>query len=182
MTHLFVGLGNPGEKYAKNRHNVGFMLLEYLVSQVTGSEDNNFKLDQKLDTRILSLSVKGSKYIFAEPQTYMNASGQSVGKILAYYKVAPENLTVIHDDLDFKIGDYKIQHASGPKQHNGVMSIEEALGTKNFNRVRIGIENRPEEIRISGEDYVLSNFNSEEKNMLHTEVFPRIFTDLGFSS
>lgn len=182
MTHLIVGLGNPGDKYKENRHNAGFILLEYLISELTGSRVNELKFDSKLDANTLQITVKGLKYIFAEPQTYMNASGTAVQKILNYYKIPVENLTVIHDDLDIKLGEYKIQRGSGPKQHNGISSIEDSLGTRDYNRVRVGIENRPEDLKISGEDYVLSNFRPDEKEVFSKEVFPEIAKDLDFLS
>ena len=182
MTHVLIGLGNPGLKYEANRHNAGFMFVEYVAGKMAGSGADTFRFGQKLDSKILQVSIEGVKYILAEPQTYMNLSGEAVQKIMSYYKIPLDSLVVAHDDLDIRLGEYKIQHASGPKLHNGISSIENLLHTKDFNRVRIGIENRPEDIKISGEDYVLSNFTGEEKAVLHTEVFPKIAKQLGLVS
>ena len=182
MTSLCVGLGNPGQSYENNRHNVGFKFIEYVVNKLTDSQTYELKLDQKFDAKILKLKIGDTNYLFAEPQTYMNASGAAIQKMLTYFKIRIEALTVVHDDLDIKLGDYKIQMGSGPKQHNGISSIETSLATKDFKRIRIGIENRSSDIKISGEDYVLSNFSTQEFSILMEDVFPKIDHTLSFLS
>ena len=112
----------------------------------------------------------------------MNDSGVAVKKIVDSYKIDPQNIYIIHDDLDISLGEYKIQIAKGPKVHNGINSVEEELGTKNFGRIRIGIENRDPENRTKGEEYVLQNFTEEEKRILkwviqkivHEELFENL--------
>lgn len=179
--NLYVGLGNPGEKYLKNRHNVGFVFIDRIVDEIIASGTAKFKANKKLESEIAEVSVSGSKWIFAKPQTYMNLSGKAVGRILSYYKISSQRLTVAHDDLDIMLGSYKIQQGSGPKMHNGITSVEDALRTKDFRRVRIGIENRTQENRVTGEEYVLSNFTSQEYSVLSLKVFPKIETDLGLT-
>lgn len=141
---LIIGLGNPGEKYKNNRHNVGHMVID--------------SVKQK--------KLKTGNIIFVKTNTLMNDSGTSVEKILSKNHVSTENLYIIHDDLDLPLGSWKIQYAKGPKDNGGINSIEQVLGTENFWRIRIGIDNRNPEKRISGEDYVLQDFNQEEKNIL----------------
>ena len=143
---VIVGLGNPGEKYAKNRHNVGFMTIDRI---------------KEFDGEVL----KTGEVILVKPQTFMNRSGEAVSQIVNFYKVPADDLIVVHDDLDIKLGEYKIQKGVGPKVHNGLTSIEERLGRTDFWRVRVGIDSRQPaaDSRQSGEDYVLSDFSSDEE-------------------
>lgn len=161
--HLIIGLGNPGEKYKNTRHNVGFMVLdEYNAKQ--GPDD--FSFNKKFNSEI----IKTEKVILAKPQTFMNDSGSAVSKLISFFKINPTELYVVHDDLDIKLGEYKIQKGVGPKVHNGVNSIEEKLGTKNFWRVRMGVDNRIPESRIPGEEYVLQNFEEQEIQILQSMI------------
>lgn len=152
---LLVGLGNPGEKYQNNRHNVGFMFADFMK-----------------DSEV----VKREKWIILKPQSYMNRSGEEVSRAAHFYKIDPENIFVAHDDLDIPLGKFKIQKGTGPKLHNGISSIEKLLGEKDFWRVRIGVENRGEN-RVSGESYVLQNFTPEERQIMTrtcTEILMRL--------
>ena len=145
---LFIGLGNPGQKYENNRHNIGFMVIDQLKNTRT-PELQNFR--------------------FLKSDEFMNDSGAFVAKQLKALNTQPEALYIIHDDLDIKLGEYKIQLAKGPKDHNGIISIEESLGTNEFWRVRVGVENRTPGIqgpRTPGEKYVLENFTAEEMSVL----------------
>ncbi|OGH08326.1 MAG: aminoacyl-tRNA hydrolase [Candidatus Levybacteria bacterium RBG_16_35_6] len=164
---LIIGLGNPGPKYHSNRHNVGFLVIDELAKGFTKKTSNiNFEFQKKLQSNILVTS----DFILAKPQTYMNSSGIAVSKIINQYKIDISNLWVIHDDLDMRLGEYKIQKGKGPKIHNGILSIEEKLGNKNFWRVRIGVDNRQKIFRIPGEKYVLQNFNEDEKKLVNETV------------
>ena len=176
---LIIGLGNPGEKYKNNRHNVGFMFVDYLVNTLTSSRVhpeqwfhrervNGFKYDKYLLSTTYSLLPN---IVLAKPQKFMNKSGEAVSKLIKNFipHFAGENLIVVHDDLDIPFGMFKI-HREGPKLHNGIESIEKTLGTKDFLRVRIGVDNRTSNKRINGETYVLQNFLPDEKEKL-TEVF-----------
>lgn len=145
---LIAGLGNPGDKYRGNRHNVGQMVLE-------GIQRSEIR-DQRLEIRLL------------RPETFMNESGVAVRKAMNFYKLGVADLIVVHDDLDIRLGEYKIDMARGPKQHNGVTSVEKELGTKDFLRVRVGVDNRDQSlgIRVQGDKYVLEDFTDEERTIL----------------
>ncbi len=152
---VLVGLGNPGEKYGSNRHNVGFQVLSSLAIKM-GVENWESKFE--------SLVGKAPGILLVKPQTFMNRSGTAVGEIVNFYKVSLDDLIVIHDDLDLKLGEYKIVNGVGPKIHNGLNSIEAGLGRVDFWRVRVGIDNRVVgEARTPGEEYVLSDFTEGEK-------------------
>ena len=140
---LLIGLGNPGEKYKGNRHNVGHMVVEVLLEK--GAKKN---------------------LIAKKSDVFMNNSGELVKKILDRYKLKAADLWVIHDDLDIPLGSYKIQKGKGPRLHNGINSIEEVLGSEDFWRVRVGVDNRSPEDRISGEEYVLQDCGAEEAKLL----------------
>jgi PTH1 family peptidyl-tRNA hydrolase len=164
---LIVGLGNPGEKYQYNRHNVGFMVVDKLVQSLKSkveSRDLTFKVNKKFNADV----VMTKEYILVKPQTFMNDSGIAVAAICNFYKIKNEDLYIIHDDLDIKIGNYKIQHGKGPKVHNGLKSVEEKLGTEKFWNVRVGVENR--EVRgnsgIPGVVYSLQNFSPDERTII----------------
>lgn len=158
---LIVGLGNPGKKYEKNRHNAGFIIIEKLREIF---EFPNFEFFKKFEAEISEGNIEGEKIILAKPQAFMNNSGNSVHKITGFYKLAPENILVVHDDLDIDFGTTKISNDSGAAGHNGVQNIIDKLGTKNFKRIRIGIEG--EEKRksrvIPGDVFVLQDFSEEE--------------------
>lgn len=154
---LIIGLGNPGKKHKNNRHNVGFMVVDQLAFSLPNEKWSMVKKFQ-------SLIIKNQQlFVSAKPQAFMNQSGEAVKKLIDQYKIKTSDLWVIHDDLDIDLGSYKIQKGKGPKLHNGIKSIEEKLGKTDFWRVRVGVENRNEENRISGEAYVLQDFTKEEK-------------------
>lgn len=155
---LIVGLGNPGEKYVNNRHNVGFMTVDRLQSTVYSN--TNWEDNSKFDAVVCSL--KSVDTLLVKPQTFMNDSGWSVGKIVNWYKIPPDDVYVIYDDLDICLGEYKTQKGKGPKVHNGVKSVDKALDNRQYWHVRIGVDNRSPENRIPGEQYVLQDFSEDE--------------------
>lgn len=158
---LIVGLGNPEEKYNNTRHNIGFEIVDNLLKTLfLGSTTQN-----KFKSQIFTFSK--DKIIVAKPQTYMNNSGEAVSAITRFYKINPKNILIIHDDLDIPIGKIKLQYKKSPKDHKGILSIEKHLGTKNFYRLRIGVENR-KDIRIAGEDYVLQRFTKNEQETINS--------------
>ena len=154
---LIVGLGNPGEKYQNTRHNAGFLLIDKLQSDVY--PESPFRFENKFNAEV---SMAGEA-ILVKPLSFMNNSGRVVCSLLNFYKIPKGNLYVLHDDLDVKLGEYKIQFAVGPKLHNGIASIEERLGTKDFWRVRIGVDNRDPSSHVLGETYVLEDFTKDER-------------------
>lgn len=181
---LIIGLGNPGEQYHNTRHNVGYLVLDKLVQKLQNSKTPNskqilnFKMNEKLDSLVMNYE---SSVIFAKPLTFMNNSGKAVKKLTSYYHINTPDIWVIHDDLDIKLSQYKIQFGVGPKVHNGINSIEKYLNTKDFWRVRVGIENRGQGLRdgrkISGEEYVLKNFKSDEMEV-RDKVIDQLMNDL----
>lgn len=153
---LVAGLGNPGEKYQKSRHNTGFLVVEALARQFIAKEWEN-------ESRFDAITINDyPTIILAKPQTFMNLSGEPVARIINFYKIPLDNLWVIHDDLDIKLGEYKIQKGKGPKDHNGLISLYQNLGSNSFWHVRIGVDNRDPKHKLSGESYVLRNFDQEE--------------------
>jgi PTH1 family peptidyl-tRNA hydrolase len=140
---LIIGLGNPGEKYRNNRHNIGHLVVD------------------KLARRNLP-----SGFILRKTDVFMSQSGKFVKKLVDQYHMDSTDLWVIHDDLDIPLGGYKIQNGKGPKLHNGINSIEDKLGTDEFWRVRVGVDNRNPEDRTPGEEYVLQDFTQEELKLL----------------
>ena len=150
---LIVGLGNPGEKYKKQRHNVGFMILDQFAKEENLSWEDNSKLKSKM--------VKLKDTFLMKPQTFMNNSGDAVSLVSHFYKISPEDITVIHDDVDLPFGEIKNQFNIGPAGHHGVEDIILKLGTKEFNRIRGGI-GRPENADIPVDEYVLMDFSDDE--------------------
>jgi PTH1 family peptidyl-tRNA hydrolase len=163
---LIVGLGNPGEKYENNRHNVGFMFCDYLAKEIVW---NKSKKGQLLYAWTL---VNDKKIELIKPITFMNKSGEAVRYAVKKHQLQSDDLVVVHDDLDIPLGDFKIQKGVGPKLHNGIASIESHLKIKDFLRVRIGVDARGTR-KIDGETYVLSDFTKSEGALLES-LFPKI--------
>ncbi len=154
--HLVVGLGNPGPQYAWSRHNLGFLVVAALA------EHWRIPLTRStLDATWGQGRVGGKTIVLGQPATYMNLSGRAVSRLLAYFKFSPDNLVVIHDDLDVPFGRLKIVERGGPGGHKGVLSIINALDTEEFIRVKLGIGRPPREMPT--ENYVLSHFSREEE-------------------
>jgi PTH1 family peptidyl-tRNA hydrolase len=156
---VIIGLGNPGKKYQNNRHNVGHMFIDYL---------NKLAVEQKNK----SFTLKTFK-----TNCFMNESGKEVEKILKKLQVKSyklQDVFIVHDDLDIPLGKFRIDFGKGPKLHNGLKSIEQTLKTKDFWRIRIGIDNRQKTGWVDGEAYVLQDFLPEEREILENEVFGKI--------
>jgi PTH1 family peptidyl-tRNA hydrolase len=160
---LIVGLGNPGKEYSANRHNIGFLCVNHLARQ------HHISLDKKQGkARVGAGSIAGTQVVLAKPQTYMNASGISVINLLGKYKLTPEDLIVIHDDLDLSLGKIRIKRGNSAGGHNGIKSIIGSLGTQDFTRIRIGIS-RPQTGNSAEEtivDYVLGDFEGEDRTLV----------------
>ncbi len=157
---LIVGLGNPGSIYTHSRHNIGFNVIKAVVK----SKKALFKKDSGTRSLSVKLKLKGEDVVLALPLTSMNLSGSAVKQLLKKYKVEPGDLLVACDDLDLEFGRIKIKPGGSSGGHRGLESIISSLGTKEFNRLRIGID-RPHP-RQDAADYVLSVFNKEEKCQL----------------
>jgi len=164
-TFLLVGLGNPGREYKDTRHNIGFMLIDRVAVRL---DARGMKLQSK--AIVMSALHEERRIILAKPQTYMNLSGQSVQGLMHFYKLAPENLLVAHDDLDLPFGTIRLRPAGGPGGQRGMASTIEQLGTKEFPRLRLGIGRPPG--RMDPKDYVLQDFSKDDSKLL-PEVLDR---------
>jgi PTH1 family peptidyl-tRNA hydrolase len=154
---LVVGLGNPGPNYAKTRHNVGFMVADLLAGRI----GSGFKAHRKSGADIVTGRLAGRAIVVAKPRTYMNESGRNVGPLAKFYSVAPADVIVIHDELDIDFGRIRLKFGGGVAGHNGLKSVAAALGTKDFQRVRVGVGRPPG--RKDPATYVLEPFTSAER-------------------
>jgi len=153
MKTLIVGLGNPGKKYEKTRHNVGFRVIDELEKSFDFSSTS------------LGINAQDKNIIFLKPDNFMNNSGNVVREYLAYEKIPTSNLIVIHDDIDLLFGDVRVSKDSSSAGHKGVQSIIDTLGTKDFTRIRIGIKQETER-KQETEKFVLENFTKDEEKQL----------------
>jgi len=162
---LIIGLGNPEEKYKNNRHNAGFIIIDEFQKDWGFPA---FEFSKKFDAEISEGISEGDKIILVKPQTFMNKSGESVQKIISFYKLTPEDITVIHDDLDINLGEFKLSTDSRAAGHNGVQNIIDKLGTQNFKRIRIGIEGEEQRKNrvVPGDVFVLQDFSDEELEII----------------
>jgi len=161
---LVTGIGNEDKKYYKTRHNAGYFAVSIMREALRYEgfmSDGGFHYKKKLLSDIAEAKWQTiTEVILQKTQTSMNTAGEAVKRAFDKYK--PEEFVLFHDDLDIKLGDFKIQKGKSPKCHNGVKNVEDRLGTKDFWRVRIGIDNRDESYKIPGEEYVLKKFSKEE--------------------
>lgn len=151
---VVVGLGNPGQTYANTRHNIGFTVVDEILKTYHGSPQYN----KKFEAIIYSLD---KDRLLVKPQTSMNVSGKSVNRIVNFYKVKPEDLLVVHDDVDLEFGDIRHQFGKSSAGHNGVQSVIDAVGSEKFGRVRIGIGRPHPQVggRQEIDKWVLQNFS-----------------------
>jgi PTH1 family peptidyl-tRNA hydrolase len=156
---LVVGLGNPGPDYAANRHNVGQMVVAELASRASAP----FK-SSRSNAVVADGRIGAEHFVFAKPLSYMNLSGGPTASLLKYYKLLPENLIVVHDELDIPFDSIRLKNGGGNGGHNGIRDIAAALGTPDFTRVRVGIGRPPG--RQAAADFVLRNFGSTERDAL----------------
>jgi PTH1 family peptidyl-tRNA hydrolase len=160
---LIVGLGNPGQEYAGNRHNIGFLCLNQIA------RSNHIEFDKKQSkARVGRGSIAGQQVVLAKPQTYMNLSGESVVPLMQRYLIKKDDLIVIHDDLDLPLGKIRIRKDSSAGGHNGIKSIIGCLGTQDFIRIRVGIS-RPQSAGDKLEtvkEYVLGDFSESDKPII----------------
>ena len=154
---LVVGLGNPGPQYEKTRHNVGFMVADLLAGRLSGT----FKVHKRSGAEIVTGRLGNRPVVVAKPRTYMNESGRHIGPLAKFYSVSPADVIVIHDELDIDFGRIRLKLGGGEGGHNGLRSVVNALGTKDFHRVRIGIGRPPG--RKDPAAFVLENFTAAER-------------------
>lgn len=161
---ILVGLGNPGKEYLTTRHNLGFLALDQLATALRSSA---FKNSRRFLAELSSVTRDEQPILLAKPQTMMNHSGKSVGQLVSFYNLPLQNLWVIHDDLDLPLGSLRLSFDSRSAGHRGVQSIIDALGSKAFNRLRLGTANDDKEV-LGAERFVLQSFPANELDMAMT--------------
>jgi peptidyl-tRNA hydrolase, PTH1 family len=160
---LVVGLGNPGPRYAGNRHNVGFLVVDELAARVGGK----FKA-HKGGAEVLECRLAGRRVAMAKPRSFMNVSGGPVVATARFYKVPPDNIVVVHDELDLPYPTIRLKLGGGENGHNGLRSISKSLSTRDYLRVRFGIGRPPG--RMDPADFVLRDFSATERKELAVSV------------
>ena len=158
MKYLIVGLGNPGDKYEETRHNIGFKVVDLFTRQMNGKFASNKLAD------VAEVKLKGRTIILIKPTTFMNLSGEAVQAVTHFYKVPPEQVIVIHDELDIPFGQIRTRVGGSDAGHNGIKSLIEQV-SPNFGRVRIGVHNDMAD-RAESKDFVLGKFSKEEQKHL----------------
>ena len=183
---LIVGLGNPSEKYIYTRHNIGFIILDMLADKL----GVQFKKEDKFKSLTALIKVEPStegSTLLVKPQTYMNLSGDSVRLVSDFYKIEPKNILIIHDDIDFEVGQIKKQFGKSSAGHNGVQSVIDCLNTNEFYRLRVGIGNPSIDstsslqarsgLQVASEDFVLRNIPKEDLEKIVNQIDLKV---LGF--
>jgi len=164
---IIVGLGNPGPEYAKTRHNVAWLFLDWLAKEEGGFSDF-------APTKFAALSamgeVAGKKVLLVKPLSFMNLSGEPVRRVMDFYKAAPADLLAVSDDVDMEFGKVRYRQEGSAGGHNGLKSLIQHLGTDQFRRIKIGVGRHP---HMDTADWVLSRFSGEEARALEDDVFPR---------
>ena len=170
---LLAGLGNPGSKYAETRHNVGFQFADTLVSRL-----GNQAWERKKDLELSSLEIAGQKLFVVKPISYMNLSGKPLSAFMRFYKFSPEQLVVVHDDLDLPLANIRLRLGGGDAGHRGLSSIKQCLGTANYYRIKLGIDRPPEAKEAKSQEqkdslisnWVLGKFSTAEKRLLDQSI------------
>ncbi len=171
---LIVGLGNPGKKYEKTRHNTGFMAVDFLVDKF---DFDKFKMKDKFKAEITQGNIENEKAIIAKPQTYMNNSGEAVQALKSFYKIKIEDIIVVYDELDLILGKIRVRDEGSSAGHKGIESIMEKVGDDKFTRVRIGIRNGKAD-RMPTDKFVLSRFSLSERWKLKKEILPKAIEEI----
>ncbi|PNV60910.1 aminoacyl-tRNA hydrolase [Clostridium sp. chh4-2] len=157
--YIIVGLGNPTKEYERTRHNVGFQVIDVLADKI------NTEVSEKKNKALCGRGIiGGEKVILAKPQTFMNLSGESVRAISDYYKVDPEHIIIVYDDISLEPGQLRVRTKGSAGGHNGIKNIIAHLGTQVFPRVRVGIGEKPKGMDLA--DYVLGRFPKEEAQVM----------------
>jgi PTH1 family peptidyl-tRNA hydrolase len=164
---LIAGLGNPGGEYAGTRHNIGFMLADRLANQWRAA----WKFDRKFNARLARWEEAGRKVILCQPQTFMNASGETVGALARFYQLPAERMLMMADDADLPLGQIRLRAKGSSGGHHGLESIEQQLATREYPRLRLGIGRRADDDRQIT-DYVLGRFTAAEREIVE-EVLAR---------
>lgn len=161
--YIIIGLGNPSREYEATRHNIGFDVITRIA------DDYHIPLDFKKHKAICGKGyIEGQKVILVQPQTYMNLSGESVRELVDFYKVLPEEVIVIYDDISLEVGQLRLRTKGSAGGHNGIKSIISHLGTQEFPRIKVGVGDKPKGWDLA--DYVLSRFNNEEQPVIRDAI------------
>jgi PTH1 family peptidyl-tRNA hydrolase len=167
VLHLLVFLGNPGSEYRLNRHNVGFLMGEW----ITGKRVEDLEFSKKFEAYTLRITLNSVDFLCLYPQTFMNHSGRSVASALRYLKLEAKQMTVIYDELDVEFSKVKVRMDGGHGGHNGLRSILAECGAEDFSRIKVGISRPPKEWGHEGVSrWVLSNFSAEELKVLENDT------------
>ncbi|MGE5042166.1 MAG: aminoacyl-tRNA hydrolase [Candidatus Levyibacteriota bacterium] len=175
---LIVGLGNPGEKYENTRHNVGFIALDTILKKYTKLKKTEWSEEKKFKSLTAEVEIEGEKIVLLKPTTFMNNSGEAIQLYSSYFKIKPEDICIVHDDLDLPLGKIRIRFGGASGGHNGVESILERLGTDKFLRIRLGIGHPGRTGQVRGKNqtsevvggYVLAAFTAADKSKTRTMV------------
>jgi PTH1 family peptidyl-tRNA hydrolase len=165
---LIAGLGNPGPEYEQTRHNAGFWLVDNLADGIARC---NLAREARFNALAAKTRIAGKEVWLLEPQTYMNRSGQSVGALARFYKIAPEEVLVVHDELDLPPGSAKVKKGGSSGGHNGLKDITSALGTQDYWRLRIGV-GHPRSLNLQQDvvDFVLHRPRREEQSLINQAI------------
>ena len=161
---LIVGLGNPGPKYSETRHNAGFWFVEDLANQYRG----RFLPEKKFHGEVTRINIEGDDIWLLKPETYMNRSGLAVISLASFYKIAPENILVAHDEIDLKAGIARLKSGGGHGGHNGLRDIISHLGTRDFQRLRIGVDHPGSKDMVV--DYVLKRPDAKDRHAIEDSI------------
>lgn len=157
--YLIAGLGNPGSQYAATRHNIGFDIITHI------SDEFHIPMDFKKHRALCGKGyIEGRKVILAQPQTFMNLSGESIRELIDYYKIGLDELIIIYDDISLDPGRLRIRKKGSAGGHNGIKSIIQQLGTQEFPRIKVGVGDKPKNWDLA--DYVLSRFSKQENEVI----------------
>ena len=171
ITHIVVGLGNPGAKYANTRHNAGFMAVDYLCERLA------FKADRaKFQSLVGEVNIAGKRVLVMKPQTFMNNSGMAVYDAATFYKIAPENIIVISDDVNLDVGRLRVRASGSAGGQKGLNDIILQMGSDKIPRIRVGVGKKPHP-EYDMADWVLGTFNENDRKTI-SEVMPRVFDGL----
>jgi PTH1 family peptidyl-tRNA hydrolase len=157
---LIAGLGNPGEKYSHTRHNIGFLIINKIVKNLSLSNNIN-------NPNFKAIVIKSQNSLYVQPQTFMNLSGESIVSIADYYDIPNSNIIIIHDDIDLEFGSLKFKIGGGHGGHNGLKSIDAHIG-KDYTRIRVGVSKPSNKLDVA--NYVLSNFSKDEFVQLNESI------------
>ncbi len=161
---VIAALGNPGDKYRNNRHNIGFMIADYFASKFNVA----FKFDSKFNSEIGNFNYNNEKIFILKPQTYMNLSGNAIREFVNYYNLKPKDLLLIYDDISINLGTLRFREKGSDGGHNGIKSVIYNLNTDTFDRLKVGIGPQPP--LLASEAFVLQNFSKKEQELLATAI------------